>query len=124
MPARPAPLGGPVAQGDGAGERLRRAGDEGDGEGGIVAERGWGEARRRPGRGPGKAGVRGGWGCRGAAAGPGRPGAGGGSYAGDPEEYRLSNGDSTSTDFVRSTNGSPAILSSTLSKCRMSDAKT
>ncbi len=44
--------------------------------------------------------------------------------AGDPEENLRSNGDSTSTDFVRSTNGSPAIRSSTRSKCRMSEANT
>ncbi len=46
------------------------------------------------------------------------------AQAGEPDENLRSKGDSTSTDFVRSTNGSPAMRSSTRSKCRMSEAKT
>src|SRR4051794_38549559 len=46
------------------------------------------------------------------------------SHVGDPDENLRSSGDRTSTDFVRSTNGSPAIRSSTRSKWRMSEAKT
>lgn len=46
------------------------------------------------------------------------------AQAGEPDEKRRSSGESTSTDLVRSTNGSPAIRSSTRSKCRMSEVKT
>lgn len=51
-------------------------------------------------------------GQRGAAASDGS----GSGPSGGPAAYRRSSGDSTSTDFVRSTYGSPAIRSSTCSK--------
>ncbi len=51
------------------------------------------------------------------------PGAAAGQ-AGEPEENRRRSGERTSTDLVRSTNGSPAMRSSTRSKWRMSEAKT
>lgn len=69
---------------------------------------------------PGKA-----WGSRaredGADAAPRTPRS---DQAGAPEVKRRSRGERTRTDLVRSTKGSPAIRSSTRSKCRMSEANT